>query len=113
MPARPATEGGGRSAQDGVRTGMITWTYDGVVDGLEDAGRERPCQLDRELGVVHVLERLEQVARVERDRHGVALELGLDLALGVADVGGGGDRSRRPSRPRRSAASRRWRPTRR
>ena len=66
-----------------------------VADRLEDAGRERPVELERELVRVDVGQDVGQVAGVERDRRPVALDRGLDLADEVADLGVGADRDPR------------------
>jgi hypothetical protein len=71
---------------------MTTWTYCPSPTGRKTPGRKRPVQLDRELVRVHVRQDVEQVAGVEGDRGAVALDLGLDVALVVADVRGGADR---------------------
>ena len=45
----------GPGSQDVVRTGITTWTYWSSPIGLEDARRERPVELERELLGVDVL----------------------------------------------------------
>ena len=63
-----------------------------VADRLEDAGRQRAVELERELVGVDVGQDVGEVAGVERDRRAVALDRGLDLADVVADLGVGADR---------------------
>ena len=62
-----------------------------VADRPEHPGRERSVQLEGELVDVDVLEHVDQVAGVERDRRPIALDRRLDLALVVADLGRRGD----------------------
>ena len=62
-----------------------------VADRLEDAGRERAVQFERELVGVDVGQDIGQVASIERDRRAVTLDRGLDLADEVADLGIGAD----------------------
>ena len=86
-PGRPPGSwlGGGPHGHDDVDVVV-------VADRLEDAGRQRPVELERELVGRHVGQDVGQVAGVERDRRAVALDRGLDLADVVADLGVGADR---------------------
>ena len=105
-PGRPPDRGlgGGPDRHDDVDVLV-------VADRLEDAGRERAVELERELVGVDVRQDVGEVARVERDRRAVALDRGLDLADVVADLGVGADRDPGLAVGRRSGASRCW-PTR-
>ena len=63
-----------------------------VADGLEDAGRERPVELERELLGIDVCQHVGQEARVERDRRPVAFDRRFDPANVIADLGVRADR---------------------
>ena len=75
-----------------------------VADRLEDAGRERPVELEGELVRVDVRQDVLQVAGVEGDGRAVALDRRLDLADVVADLGVGADRDAGLAVRRRSGA---------
>ena len=57
-----------------------------VADRPQDARRQRPVQLKRQLVALHVLERVDEVAGIEGDGGPVALDCGLDRFFGVVGV---------------------------
>ena len=70
---------------------MTTWTYCPSPTGRKTPGESGPFSSIENWSAVDVRQDVDQVAGVEGDRRAVAFDLGLDVALVVADVRGGAD----------------------